>query len=148
MTDYTSYIEDNVYCNNKSISEITNYGMASNIKFKPYELTSDLSCNNLTDQFSLSNNKAKLKYSIGLVTVEELVNLTDISLMAKDRMIVTNSPFRYDWSTAYVFGFNDSISHNENNVYSAYYIRPMISLNKKAVVSKGTGTETNPWIIE
>ena len=63
-------------------------------------------------------------------------------------MFVTNSPCRFAVSVGYLFGFNCSITHNENNVYSAYYIRPMISLNKKAVVSKGTGSETDPWVIE
>ena len=79
MTNYTSYLEDNVYCNNKSISNIDISNTTTNIIFKPYDLTNDLSCDNLTDQFSLSNNKAKLKYSIGLLTVEELKNLIDIN---------------------------------------------------------------------
>ena len=33
-------------------------------------------------------------------------------------------------------------------VDSEYYIVPVISLNNYATISKGTGSETDPWIVD
>ena len=47
------------------------------LQLKNYNLTSNLKCNNLTDQFALSNNKAKLTYPVALATQEDLYNVTN-----------------------------------------------------------------------
>ena len=51
--------------------------------FKNYSLNNDLSCANETDQFSVSNNKAKLTYPVSLATHEELYTLTQINKLAE-----------------------------------------------------------------
>ncbi len=40
------------------------------MRFKNSTLVSNLSCNNITDQFALGNNKATLIYPIGLISYE------------------------------------------------------------------------------
>lgn len=82
MLDFAKYLEDSVYCNDRSVidygnwastNNVTGYGMGyETIKFKNYNLNDELYCKNITDRFSVSNDKAKLKYPVGLVSLPEL----------------------------------------------------------------------------
>ena len=82
LLNYSDYLEDSVYCNDRTIIDYSNWDSKSNctsfgaayetLKFKNYNLNNDLYCTNITDRFSVNNNKAKLKYPIGLITLPEL----------------------------------------------------------------------------
>ena len=155
LLSQTNKLEDIVYCNNRSIISLggwnPNHGEAgetvdSNITFKNYEKPKDLSCLNVTDQFSVSNEKAKLKYPVALIASEEAYNIESKSLIEKESAFWTLSP-------SYFFG-------NTNNVFISKYsiwkdavgqsqgVRPVISISAKNALSSGTGTVDDPWIIE
>ena len=80
LKKYSEYIDtDAIYCNNRSDLNNTNGWMENNssikdtLKFKGYESKeNNLSCENITDQFSYKNEYAKLNYPIGLATSQEL----------------------------------------------------------------------------
>ena len=83
LLSYTNKIDDVVYCNNRSATNMATNGWnpnggsnSSDISFKQYGHTIDTSesfvCANETDRFSVSNNKAKLIYPIGLPTAGEI----------------------------------------------------------------------------
>ena len=78
LTTYNSFIEDTIYCNDRSITDLGGWNPnggdtnGKEIKFKNDESNQNLICTNETDKFSLSNDLAKLNYPIGLLTVEEL----------------------------------------------------------------------------
>lgn len=65
------------YCNNRETSYIGFFEDNINkvIYFKHYDLTNNIECNQLNNQFSVDNEKAKLKYPIALITAEELKNV-------------------------------------------------------------------------
>ena len=79
MLDYDDYIEDTIYCNNRSQSNASAIGWNPNggdiittINFRESNLSKDLSCQNSTDKFSTLNPKAKLTYKIGLMSSLEM----------------------------------------------------------------------------
>ena len=154
MTDYTYLLEDNVYCNDRSLANYEDSGWNPNggsysvdLYFRNYGDDVDLSCPNITDQFSTSNNKAKLTYPVGLMSFPEQKWATS-RLKFTDGRIWTMSPYRYYHSnngTRYIGTFSS------NYMYfllgQEYYVRPVISVSYDVMYESGTGTYTNPFII-
>ena len=78
MTDYTEYLEDTVFCNDRSIKSLGGWkpdgGSASDyLQFKEYDVSSDLTCTNDIDKFTVSSSigNGALTYPIGLLTSSE-----------------------------------------------------------------------------
>ena len=85
MTSYTSKLEDTIFCNDRSIRSLGGWNPNggsnnSDLRFKNYNLNSDLSCTNTIDQFSMNNNKAQLTYPVGLMTANEAYLLNNATL--------------------------------------------------------------------
>lgn len=83
LMNYSDYLEETIYCNNRNVTNLEssgwnpNGGLSTNkLQFDNSFSNSNLYCVNQTDQFSVSNLSAKLKYSIGLPTLSE-VNLLE-----------------------------------------------------------------------
>ncbi|MBR1386576.1 MAG: hypothetical protein IJ568_07075 [Bacilli bacterium] len=80
MLSYDEYLEDTIFCNDRSMINAEVNGWNPNggeidtfLEFKGYSRsTTDLSCTNVTDKFSVNNNKAKLTYKIGLMSNSEM----------------------------------------------------------------------------
>ena len=159
LIEYQSKIEDTIYCNNREISELIgwrtdiNLNTSSRIVFNANTLT----CNNITDSFSISNNKAKLTYPISLININEWENINDSELRRVNKNYWTLSPntivyYHNDYfiKNRYVFGSGDlDINYEElNSVASKGGVRPAISLSYENKIISGTGSETDPWIIE
>ena len=106
-----------------------------------------LVCKNDTDKFSVSNPKAKLKYPIGLLSFDETIYSGNRYFNDDFNMNwYTISPGMYQSSSATV----DTIDYYwvfDNNVGSAYGVRPVISLVPNIEYSTGDGTQDNPYII-
>ena len=158
----TNMLEDTVYCNVRNITNQETNGWNKDgdlfvyTEFKNDELTNDMSCSNITDQFSLRNDKAKLTYPVALITHEELYNLTNDNTYEYWTLIKTNalwwglSPnvFKYDNAAGVrlVNPIGGMLTYDDVDYTSG--IRIMISLKEGAVITEGDGSETNPWIIE
>ena len=155
LFNYTTYIEDTVYCNDRTI---TNYGMfdpsstindaSTELTFSNYDNITSLSCPNLTDRFSLANNKAKLQFPVGLVTAPELRNITFSDGLLSTGGSWTSSPRNYNRyleNRIVQLGYA-SVSNDRNDFQ--WKIKPVISLKRDNIVSEGTGSKDNPWIIE
>ena len=153
MTNYTSLLEDAVYCNTRNI---VNYGgwnpvdgnTTSRLDFKEYSsIPVDLSCLNETDQFSVSNNKAKLTYPVALMRSEERVTINSSSLMSTGSGWWVMSPrMFYDYARF-------SSTNGSGAAITAYGamsmgIRPYITLSDSVIIVSGSGTEADPWIFE
>jgi Mg-chelatase subunit ChlD len=158
MTDYTSYLEDAVFCNDRTI---TSYGGwdADNgsvrhdnyLNFKldtSMQTTHSLACNNVTDQFSTSNPKALLTYPVGLLTGDEFY-LANTKNRDESTAFMTGfrywfmTPFQYNWAEAKLNGaIGTFVSFNE------FGIRPVVSLLPDTEYSSGDGTAKNPFIVE
>ena len=139
--------EDAVFCNNRNI---LNYGgwnpnggdVTTELTFKNYNTTNDLSCTNDTDQLSVSNNKAKLKYPVSLLSSEEATNIANGLYKSRDVYWLL-SPYRFTDGVS----VRDSVNGNQWVKY-ARGVRPVLSLISSMEITSGTGSEEEPWIIE
>ena len=155
MENYTSKLENNVYCNNRKFS---NYGsfnanggvVTSNIslEFDTDSSTGDLACPNITDQFSISNEKAKLTYPVALMTKDEIVALNDISLFSNESGAFLLSPGYMDNREGNILVIPSSNLNHMCSINGNCGVKPMISLKGDNIISSGTGSESDPWIIE
>ena len=96
IINYQEYLEDTIWCNDRSfktegssksyiqsgwnpnggnLDTILSFGTANRAYNNWYSTTNvpSIECQNITDKFSVSNSKAKIKYPIGLITVDEVV---------------------------------------------------------------------------
>lgn len=155
MTDYTDMLEDNVYCNDRSFKTIgtfnPNGGSAANASspsFKNFEANGDLTCTNLTDQFSTKNNKAKLTYPTALLTSPEVYHITIPFRSGRS----LDSMWLMSPNRTYSIGFDlNIVDHLEERKPSYAYnpegVRPVISLKPNTKILNGNGSETDPWVI-
>ena len=149
---YHNSIEDTVYCNEVVVEETEGFKengiLNDNIAIKFKRATDDLSCSNSLYQFNTINNKAKLKYPINLMKEEEYYKIS------KDNKELFATGNGYWISPAYFYIGNTGRSISYATVWhfpSPYYIggiRPVISLKPNVSLLKGTGSETDPWIIK
>lgn len=155
LNDYSSYIEDTIYCNDRSIYDYgafnPNGGLQNKeLLFGSSELNKSLLCKNDTDKFSLSNNKAKLKYPIGLATASEIDLIGNTNAMRTGDIYYLMSPKSFTNGNRYavIFGMYQtnnwfgSVTTVENRV------RPVISLKNTTKISSGDGSTIKPYIIK
>ena len=152
LMEYSSKLENAIYCNNRSVKDLGGWNQnggnfRDNLLFANSSPKYDLSCNNITDQFSLNNDKAKLKYSISLISNEEFINIDDSGLLGND-WYWTLSPNSFQGDGAYNRGVNYGSVNGLEMVSDANSVRPAISLKNDTYIKEGTGLETDPWIIE
>ena len=155
LSDKTQFLEDAVYCNARNITSLggwdSNSGNISsinaNLNYKNNITTTNLTCLNEINQFALSNNKAKLKYPVALLEVEEIRNINNNSLFVTTDTWWTLSPFSYDNSSNQITVRDDSvITYSRTEI--GYGIRPVISLAPGNIIASGTGSESDPWIVQ
>ena len=150
----TNMLEDTVYCNSRDMGNQSTNGWNPNggdttieIQFKNYNLTSDLSCTNITDQFAVSNNKAKLTYPVSLVSSEEMYNLESNVLRQSSKAYWTLSPKYFIVTATNSFIIPDG-NLDLTPPYFPYGLRPSITLASGNIITSGSGTEVDPWVIE
>ncbi len=164
LSKYSNYLEDTVYCNSRDVLSLNGWNpdggdtaKTRTIEFKnsnPFR--KDLSCKNIVDQFSLSNNKAKLKYPVALMSEEENYNLSPSDTLESPTLALvrtnfdwwTMSPYYYHYMGLYMNGVNDNGTSSVTVTYAVDGVRPEISLKQSAVILTGTGSEESPWIIK
>ena len=155
MADKTNMLEDTVFCNARNILNLETTGWNKNgilgqpINFKnESEFVTDMTCTNITDQFAVSNNKAKLTYPVGLIQNEEISNINTPSLMATGEPWFTISPINsFGVSNNVIFVDTDG-SNKVNFVGIAYGTRPVVSLKAGVQFAGGTGSEADPWVVK
>ena len=154
LEDYDDYIEDTIFCNDRSIRSLNgwnpNGGMINeNLQFKEYIETSDLSCTNTTDKFSVSNNSAKLTYKVGLMSSPEMNILNNNNARNTGQRYWLASPSHHLYPPAY---FSRGVD-NEGKMSSflifldLYGVRPAISLIPGIEYVSGDGSMANPYVV-
>jgi len=77
MTNFTDYLEDTVWCNDRSFVELGTWNPNSdnlkNLRFKSYSNLKDLTCKNKNDRFTVNeaNGNGALTYPVGLIDATE-----------------------------------------------------------------------------
>ena len=153
LDDYDDYIEDTIFCNDRSLNDFSTSGWNPNggsiinvLHFKEYNTTSDLSCTNDTDKFSVSNNKAKLTYKVGLLSSPEMNILNSNNTLKTEQMYWLNSPYFFDGSGQGVTVYADG-EVGYDYFSNAHGVRPAISLIPGIRYSDGDGSMANPYIV-
>ncbi len=182
--NYQEYLEDTIFCNDRSFKTVTgntSYETYSESGWNPnggnltkyislgtwnryqnnYYSTSNkpvLSCENITDRFSKSNPEATLKYSVGLLAIDEII-LGGLggngNQMPTGNYLITGSVY-WSLSPSY-FGFNYAYEMGVNNfgTLGGYYVgntfglRPSVSLKLGTEFeSGGEGTALKPYVVK
>ena len=166
MTEYTKYLEDTVWCNDRSIYQLNSwnkdYSGTGALYFGPYgknarsPYVSDLSCPSLADSFTVSseNGNGKLTYPVALLTADEATlgglgynGHSSSSYLNTGEYWWSLSPNYFSESSAVEFGVGIN-GLNYNVVSYTYVVRPSVSLAPGILVSRGTGTSENPYELE
>ena len=154
MTNYTQYLEDTVWCNDRSMSNADTNGWNPNggslstaLYFKDNTLNNVLKCNNETDQFTTTNNKAKLDYPVGLLTQPER-NLGGSAVFKTGSTYWPASPSTFIYSYASVRLVTASGGASYYRVNYSLGARPAVSLAADTNITSGDGSVETPYIID
>ena len=150
MTDYTRYIEDIVFCYDRTIQSLGPFNpnggsLEEQLYFAGHTTSGDLSCNNQTDRFSVSNPKARLTYPVGIASMADLYYLNNNSRKAGGAYYI-GTPYFYT-STSYNRLINSSGQFSNSSTSSKYGLRPVISLKPDIEYIYGNGSTLEPYII-
>jgi uncharacterized repeat protein (TIGR02543 family) len=153
---FDEYIEDTIYCNNRSINDRGLWnpnGGSITSSYTYFTTINNLSCNNETDKFSTNNEKAKLTYKVGLATKREMEIMGNANLISTGDMywLLTPASYNHVYNTSgnswtYYVGSNGTIGSNHNS--SSYGLRPVISLNPGITFHDGDGSMEYPYLID
>ncbi len=155
MKDYTSYLEDTIFCNDRSGST-SGYGAYT----RTYSTKiPTLNCNNASDRYtvSTSNGNGKLTYPVGILTADEVVyaggvyNASNYSYyLYTGQKWWTMSPSYYDASGSYEWSIDPSgnlyYQHRVND--TTIGLRPSVSLKYGIFFTGGDGTSSSPYVVE
>ena len=154
LSEINNALDETVYCNARNIvnkngwDSTQNIGSIDNFLFHKnyYSTITDLSCKNITDQFSIYNNKAMLQYKAALISIEEWNNIASPSLKSIGTDYWSFSPvsYRYNANLRYIQSDGNS---NVNGSLLPYGIRPAIVIERYSDDVSGDGSETSPWQI-
>ncbi len=155
LEDYDEYIDDVSFCNDRSIRALngwnSNGGMTdADLQFKEYSVTSDLSCTNTADKFSVSNNSAKLTYKVGLMSSSEMNILNNSNARKTGQVYWLSSPkqFNYDYDYTSIINIADNNGNLKSGFnWNALGVRPAVSLIPGIEYSDGDGSMANPYVI-
>ena len=152
LEDYDDYIEDTIFCNDRSIRALNGWNpdggsTTAFLQFKEYNVTSDLSCTNITDQFSISNNSAKLTYKVGLMSSPEMNILNNSNARKTGQYYWLASP-SYFFDNAYGRNVYAGGSMSYLNVYYTSGVRPAVSLTPGTRYSDGDGSMEHPYVVD
>ena len=150
--NYDDYIEDTIYCNNRNIRNLNGFDANGNnitgsLEFKDSTSNTDLSCANETDRFSTLNEKAKLKYKIGLATQPEMI-LSHYILRRTSKYYKLMSPNKYGGMAFENIIDTTGGTNGGFSVSTAFGVRPVISLKPNIEYSRGNGSMEYPYVID
>ncbi len=167
--EYTEYISDSLFCNDRSISEYTpsssytNLGYGSEVTayrwyYGPWTSGTNktnprLTCAQQNDRFTVDDEvtgNGALTYPVGLLTTDEVVlageyNTTNYNYyLYMGNAYWTMSPNYFHSPGARVRYVTHSYSNN--SVDESYGVRPVISLKPNSLTS-GDGSASNPFLV-
>ena len=154
LSDYSSYLEDTIFCNNRSILSLGGWNPDGGnivsdylLQFKNHNFNDDLSCTGEVNQFSTSNNKAKLTYPVGLMTSEEIHLLYNPKARVTGQNYWLASPRNFNSGSATVNRIDSNGGWGSVDVSNATGVRPAISIVAGTEYSQGDGSMANPYVI-
>ena len=153
MTSYTSYLEDTVYCNDRSVYNLNgwnpNGGSTSSYLYFYASDKKDLTCTNKNDRFTMNSTigNGKLTYPVGLMSVGE-ANLIGSTLRTTGENYWLGSPYGFINSDANDFFVPISGSLGGTYVTVSLGVRPVVSLKPGTEYVDGEGSGDDPFLVE
>ena len=181
----TSKLEDTIFCNDRSTkaydantigdtsmssygnlgygTNATLYGAAHRASYYSNNPNPSLVCQNQNDKFTVDskNGNGKLRYSVGLITLDEVVlaGFNTYNSNTSDYKDTTNYLYTNNcyWTVSPVLMYVNGNAfvgavHNTGILYVdlvSIGVRPVISLKNGTLVnSNGDGTSTNPYVVQ
>ena len=156
MIDYSRYIEDSIYCIDRTNTEKNGfnndnvYGMPNFTR--EYNILS-LSCSRVEDKYSVSNEKAKLKYPVALLSFADVeLNINKVSMYENKNFWVMDPAFLtscngYTGTIYMALDKNWILGSCSSTVDTKAAVRPAITLVKGVKYDGGDGTQNNPYLI-
>lgn len=148
LTNYTDYIEDVIYCGSRRLRETDGFNPNGGTVTQWISFLDDLKCKYETDQYSVSNPKAKTTYPIGLMTYKEANMLPTNVINSGDAYWLMTPGFYYQYGAAARTVTNTGGTNTSHGVTDTVAIRPVISLKPKTRFASGNGSRDNPYIID
>ena len=162
LQKYSIKLANSTFCNDRSILSGDGYSMANtdyNSRKRMLEgKKPTLKCTNLNDRFSLNNQLAQLKYSIGLLTADEASFAGGVLHISNNQYYLYNNisiwtmtPIIFAFHSLSIYNLsvdNDGSLTLEYGVPGAIGVRPVINLKADILITKGDGTALSPFVIE
>lgn len=163
MTAYTKYLEDTVWCSDRSMANALTNGWNPNggnilkaVKYGYSDNLDNLTCQNKSDRFTVykENGNGALTYPVGLITVQEqaLAYNKESPLGANQNYwMITPQEYRgFAIRSLYVSslgGRQELTSRNGNYGNMKFGARPVVSIRPNLEYSIGDGSVENPYVI-
>ncbi len=178
LNDYSDYLQDTIYCNDRSVSSGTGIGMERGIhiysagrNFTNNSLGPSLKCTNTNDKFTTSTSigNGALTYPIGLITADEIAlaggngyclsvdNYKEYFITTPDFYLNNNLGY-YSMSPIYTqiassFGVATIAMFDDDYMNSGsgsgdYTVIRPVISLKPDAVIGGDGTMNNPFVVE
>ena len=159
MIQYTDYLEDTVWCNDRSMSNQSTNGWNPNggststyLNFKSNGNSSNLTCQNRNDRFSVNkeNGNGALRYPVGLITRQEqgLAYSSSKSPLASGNIYWGLSPNYFYYNYDFGYGVYTNGTVNSYHVNNSYGVRPAVSLRTGIEYMSGDGSVDTPYVID
>ena len=153
MTNVTRKLEDTTWCYDRTVIPTPEGGASVHTYYKEYNNTSEvhLTCDNIEDQYSVSNTKAKLDYPIGLLNNGEAI-LMGGTYRKTGAYYWLGSPYYFYYNYGYYAKVRDVHFGgllDDDIVYYSCGARPSVSLLSGTDFEEGTtGTYDNPYVVK
>ncbi len=167
MTEYTKYLEDTIWCNDRSfysgslkgkdVDAGTGYSYfgayGNNVSTK----NPSVSCPNVNDSFTVSseNGNGALDYPVALLTADELTlaghgnkGYSRNAYLYTGQYYWSLSPYNFYSNHANGFYMYSLGSLYDYSVFGTFGVRPSVSLAPGIMISGGDGTSENPYQLE
>ena len=167
MTEYTKYLEDTIWCNDRSfysgslkgkdVDAGTGYSYfgayGNNVSTK----NPSVSCPNVNDSFTVSseNGNGALDYPVALLTADELTlaghgwnGYSRNAYLYTGQYYWSLSPYYFSYSNALGFNVHSRGILNYSSVINSRGVRPSVSLAPGIMISGGDGTSEDPYQLE
>ncbi len=166
MTGYSHYLEDTIWCNDRSIKDLGGWSkdgkLSDKLIFNANHRVAgsgeiSLTCSNPNDRFTMlqENGNGTLDYPIGLLTLDEGA-LAGYAWYEESDTYLSNGQVWWTMSPSLqsaVYMYMGVIHSMTDNVHTAYRtgtaggVRPAISLKNICKIEAGDGTKENPFTI-
>ena len=151
MLDYDDYVEDTIFCNDRSILSLNGWNpnggsITAYLQFKRYNTTNDLSCTNITDQYSVTNPNALLTYKVGLISSGEMLFNSYAIKTGQNYWVAAPNSFQNDFVFSSYVNSNGYINYDIVNKRNG--VRPAVSLAPGTEYSDGDGSMENPYVVK